>query len=324
MHFILVLVLQIISCNQNEKKPLTDYSMAANWLNIPAIVKPVDVFYLYPTSWTPDNVTNPLYSQIDDPSLLTGSASAFRTQATAFETSGNVYAPYYRQANASKTLVLSEDQRWEILRELPAKDATAAFDYYIKHFNNGRPFILVAHSQGATVMLILLSEYMKKFPEVYSRMIAAYLTGYPITNDFMNSNTHLKFAEGPDDTGVIISYNTQSTGVKQGTNMVVGKNIGLVINPINWKRDETFAPATESLGSWWFDANQNYQKVINFADARIDLKQGVLICNSVNDSAICKLSGSLGLGVYHIFDIPLYYFNLQQNALLRVNKFLNK
>lgn len=68
----------------------------------------------------------------------------------------------------------------------------------------------------------------------------------------------------------------------------------------------------------------HYEKVPDFADARIDLTQGVLICNSLNDSAMAAISGNIGLGVYHIYDIPLYYYNLRQNAENRVKKFLEK
>ena len=32
---------------------------------------------------------------------------------------------------------------------MPYGDITAALDYYFKNFNNGRPFIIAGHSQGA-------------------------------------------------------------------------------------------------------------------------------------------------------------------------------
>ena len=324
-----ILVTLVMSCSMHQKKAgfiPTDYSRSGHWLSLPADpTKPVDIFYLYPTAWTPDSLTNTLYCAIDNPSMLAGSLHALNTQATAFETTGNIYAPYYRQANAMQTLVLPEDKRWEILRQEPGEDVVAAFDYYINHYNNGRPFILAGHSQGANVMLILLSEYMASHPEIYSRMIAAYVIGYPVTAEFMAANKHLKFAEGPDDAGVIISYNTQSPEVIPGTNIVVANNIGLVINPINWKRDATPAPASESLGSYMPDNTLiHYEKVLDFADACTDPAQGVLICNSVNDTAMATISGGIGLGVYHIFDIPLYYYNLRQNAENRADKFLGK
>jgi len=326
----LILLISVNESCKNEVDPIiedvTDYSKPDHWLVTPLNHdKAVDVFYLYPTAWTPDSLTNPLYCEIDDPTMLAGSASAYSRQATAFETVANIYAPYYRQASASRTLVLPEDQRWDILKNVPAKDVSAAFDYYINNFNNGRPFIIAGHSQGANLMLFLLKDYMYENPDVYNRMIAAYVIGYPVTADFMDANTHLKYAEGPDDTGVIISYNTQSPDIAPGTNFVVGDNIGLVINPINWKRDETLATASESLGSYMPVGNTtNFEQVLDFADARIDLAQGVLICSSVNDSAMFHLSSGMGLGVYHSFDLPFYYYNLRENAENRTNKFLKK
>ena len=159
---------------------------------------------------------------------------------------------------------------------MPAADVTAAFDYYIRHYNNGRPFIIAGHSQGANVLMFLLSEYMKTHPDVYAGMIAAYVIGYPVTAEFMAENKHLRFAGGPDDTGVIISYNTQSPKVVPGTNIVVANNIGIVINPVNWKRDETPATASESLGSYMPDSTMtHFGKELNFADARIDPAHGL-------------------------------------------------
>ena len=66
------------------------------------------------------------------------------------------------------------DQQQSIVGGRPTSDAIAAFDYYIKHYNKGRRFILAGHSQGSNVMINLLAEYMKKNPKVYKRMIAAY------------------------------------------------------------------------------------------------------------------------------------------------------
>lgn len=200
----------LVACGGNNAAPplvATDYSQAVHWLSLPISPvpeKPVDIFYLYPTAWTSTDPDNPHVCAIDEPTMLKQAPGAFARQATAFETVGNIYAPYYRQNNGSPI------DRLNVIAGIPTLDATAAFDYYSKHFNNNRPFILVGHSQGATVMSNLLSKYMKDYPDVYSRMVAAYIIGHPITNAYLADNPHLKFAAGPDDTGVIISYNTQA------------------------------------------------------------------------------------------------------------------
>jgi len=303
----------------------TDYSQTAHWLSIPAPIMAVDVFYLYPTCWKKVNTTDPNICNIDNPSMLAGAPPAFERQATAFETFANVYAPFYRQADAGYALGLPEDQRELLIGGIPTLDATAAFDYYIKHFNQNRPFILAGHSQGSNVLIHLLSAYMKDNPDVYQRMIAAYVIGYPVTSAYLDSNPHLKFAEGPDDTGVIISYNTQSPGVVPPNNPVVSNIVGLVINPITWTRTETLATTAEGLGSIMPDMTTlKFVPVPQYADARVDINKGVLVCSTADSTALYQFTAPFGMGVYHSFDYPFYFFNIRANAENRANKFLQK
>jgi len=298
----------------------TDYSISQHWLSLPAPVTNVDVFYVYPTAWQRTSDDGNI-CKINNASMLKGSLSAFERQATLFSQVANIFAPYYRQADANYVLSLPEQERWDFLAGIPSRDVIAAFDYYITCFNNGRPFILAGHSQGANCLLFILSEYMKEHPDVYSRMIAAYVIGYPVTQNFLDTNPHLKFAEGPDDTGVIISYNTQAPDVADGANPVVSDIIGLVINPISWTRGETVAPASQSLGSLMPDASLKLGKVEHYADAMVDISKGVLICSTANEDALIPITAAFGRGVYHSFDYPFYYYDLQSNAANRISKF---
>ena len=308
-----------------EISDITDYSFAEHWLSLPAPTKQVDIFYLYPTAWAKTDSKQENICEIDNISMQSGAVSAFNRQATVFESTGNIYAPFYRQADAAYVLSLSDEDREKVIGDIPTADVTAAFDYYIKNFNNGRPFILAGHSQGTNVLMHLLSGYLKENPDVYERMVAAYLIGFPVTEAYLDENTHLKFAEGADDTGVIISYNTQAPDVKGGTNPVVGDAVGLVINPINWKRDETLATTGEGLGSVMPDpATMLPVAVPQYADAKIDLSQGVLICSTASEDLLYPITKVFGRGIYHSFDYPFYYFNLRENAKNRVAHFLSK
>lgn len=310
-----------------ENPNVTDYSKPEHWLTLPANPsKPVDIFYVYPTTYHKVDPAEPNYCTIDNPKMIKGAAFTFCHQATAFETAGNIYAPYYRQVDSGYMLTFPAEERGKIQGPVSINDVTAAFEYYIKHYNNGKPFILCGHSQGSVMLRLLLSDYMAAHPEVYARMIAAYVIGYPVTADYLSNNKHLKFAGGPDDTGVIISYNTQSPDIPAGGNILLGDDIGIVINPVNWKRDETLAKASESLGSSVPGADGVFMNVPAYADARIDLAKGVLICSSVDANVLEILypSTNYGLGVYHIWDYPLYYYNLRENAERRVKKFLGK
>ncbi len=323
----LVLMLTVLmACSkdytQPQKDDISDYSLVKHWLKTPTTNHAVDVFYLYPTAWKQTDSTSTNYCKIDDATMMIGSASAYARQATTFEPYANVYAPYYRQADAGYTLSLPAEQRDEVIGGIPTEDATAAFSYYIEHYNNGRPFILAGHSQGSNVLLFLLAEYMKKHPDVYQRMVAAYVIGYPVTADFLKGNPHLKFAEKADDTGVIISYNTQSPNVKPGANIVTNGMIGLLINPITWTRDETEATVQQSLGSY-MPGKDGFVKV-PYANAKVDISNGVLLCSSADEEALYPITMGFGKGIYHSFDYPFYYYNIQENAQKRAAKFSTK
>ncbi|MFZ4520534.1 MAG: DUF3089 domain-containing protein [Bacteroidales bacterium] len=311
--------------NPIDTNTTTDYSVTTHWLSLPVSLKKADVFYVYPTVWQKLSPNDPNACPVDSPMMKEGAMDEYSWQASACEEAGNIYELLYRQLDAGYILPYSEAKRFEHIRECPLKDVTAAFEYYLEHFNNKRPFILAGHSQGALILLGLLSDYMKVHPEVYKRMIAAQVIGYPVTDSLMMANPHLKFAQGPDDVGVIISYNTQSPKIKQGENPVVAYNIGNVINPITWNRDTAEVPASQGLGTLSKDTiTGHFVKVMNVANARIDKTHGVLICSSVNDSDMFRLSKVMPLGVYHNFDYPFYYFNIQENAVRSVNKFPGK
>ncbi|KUG22667.1 hypothetical protein ASZ90_007562 [hydrocarbon metagenome] len=302
----------------------TDYSQAAHWLSLPAVTEKVDIFYLYPTAWQKVNNSDPNICEIDNPSMLIGAPAAFARQATAFETFANIYAPYYRQADAAYALTLPLPEHDALIAGIPTMDAVAAFDYYIQHFNNGRPFILAGHSQGSNVLINLLTGYLKDHPDVYARMIAAYVIGYPVTAQVIADNPHLKFATGPDDTGVIISYNTQAPDVVPGVNPVLSGLVGLVINPITWTRTDTVATTAEGLDSIMPDpVTFIFSPVSRYADAQVDIINGVLICTTADEDGLYALTQhAFPRGVYHSFDYPFYYFNLRANAQNRVNKYL--
>ncbi len=307
-----------------------DYSSDDNWLSLPDTAEyDVDVFYLYPTAYYRLSSDDPSVCEIDNTLMRTNAQLAYNRQATAFETIGNIYAPYYRQPDAVTSLSLSEADKDELLSGASKEDVFAAFDYYIEHYNNGRPFILAGHSLGSNMLLYLLSEYMEEHSDIYARMVAAYVIGYSVTEDYLAENPHLKFASGADDTGVIISYNTQAKTI-DGANPVVLDN-ALAINPITWTRDGTTAGADENLGSIMLnpdgsvvlDENGEFKRVMNFADATVDNEQGALICSTVDVDTWARGNEVFPKGVFHSFDYPFYYYNIRENAANRAQRFLN-
>lgn len=314
-----------------------DYSNSENWLALPRSPdKAVDVFYVYPTGYVADP-NGPVISTIDDPGMVASAQNALGEQASAFAAIGNIYAPYYRQADASYALGLATiDAVYNVVGGIPEADVTAAFDYYIRHYNNGRPFILASHSQGSAVAALLLENYMRDNPLVYAKMVAAYAIGWSFTREYFSRNPHLRFALGPDDTGAIISYNTQGP-LFTGKNPVVFPG-AMAINPITWTRTQGLATAGQNLGS--LRLKQGGQVVLpaqpgvmDFADAEVTpinpttsqidptSTTSVVLCHTVAPTALATNS-VFTAGVYHNYDYAFYYNNIAANAANRVHRFL--
>jgi pimeloyl-ACP methyl ester carboxylesterase len=318
------------STSETTSAPAPDYAQASNWLSEPSssdASKPVDVFYLYPTAYMPSSPSAPVVCSADNPQMRSGAKAAFSRTATAFSPLANIYAPYYRQAEI-QIVSMPYAKQEPIVGGEPTTDALSAFDYYIKHLNHGRPFILAGHSQGSHIMINLMADYMKKNPEVYKRMIVAYVPGYSITPQYLQQNSELKFAENADDTQVIVSYNTVApTTTMPDTVILPG---AMAINPITWTRNETTATAAQNLGSISLDKNGyavldaqgQPRKVLGVADARIDTATGKLISSTVDKATLDPGNKVTAAGIFHNYDYPFYYFDLRANAANRIKRYL--
>lgn len=301
-----------------------DYSDENNWASIPAITYDVDTVYVYPTVYSNANPSAPSIVPIEDESMRAGAQSNIETYSGAFSHCTNVFAPYYRQTNMIAYADLDADSILEYQRQEQRTDIFAALDYYFAHYNEGRPFILAGHSQGSMMIRIVLREYMQAHPEYYQNMVAAYVLGYSMTKDDFTYNPTLKFAEGADDTGVVISWNIEGPGNKDKKNIVVCQN-AVSINPINWKTDDTYAPAEDNLGTYLSDPGQASDIK---ADAQVDTERGVVICTvdalpSVSDysPAAAKYFGPES---YHNGDYLFYWDNIKENVRLRSERFIEE
>jgi len=309
----------------------TDYSDAAHWLHVQSSPRwPVDVFYVYPTSYARTDPSQPIFCPVDDTQMMQGAQSAYTRQAWAFRTFANIYAPYYRQIDATYQLSLPPAEQERNIEGPPAVDVIAAFKYYLRHYNHGRPYILAGHSQGSAVLRYLLSSYMRAHPRAYRRMVAAYIVGQSITRGYLHANPHLRYARGAGDTGVIISWNTEAPTV-DGTNPVLLPG-GIAMNPITWTRNQTAVSAKRNPGSIELDATTGRPlltrqgrilRVMGLADARVDRTRGVVICSTVPaDQPPYYNAHGFPKGVLHSFDYPLYFFSVRANAKERARHFL--
>jgi len=161
---------------------------------------PVDCFYIYPTvdlSTTPGNHTD--FSDIRpmlDPLL---------SQAARFTQSCRVFAPLYRQATIG-SYVGSHPE----IFDLAYQDVVDAFRHYMGQYNNGRPFIIMGHSQGTGMTIWLLQREIDNVPELRDQLVVALLIGgdveVPAGKLIGGTFQNLPLCTSVDQTQCIIAY----------------------------------------------------------------------------------------------------------------------
>lgn len=304
-----------------------DYSKAECWYQIPEITKDVDTIYVYQTEYKTTNEGDPDYAPLNNPEMQEGVKNIdHKNQASVFEDATNLFIPYYRQCsfkNAVDAWKNTGDVR-TALTGLPYDDITAALNYYFESCNGGRPFILAGHSQGSAILTLVLEKYFKEHPEYYDRMVAAYVIGFSVTKDELEANPHLKFAAGESDTGVIVSWDVEGPeNVEQNAPAIVHLPNAISINPLNWKLDETYAPASMNLGSLVPNEETGEYEIRNIgADAQVNTARGTVVTNAQYDNT--SNAEFFGPQSFHEDDYQIYYNNIKDNVAKRIVAYKNK
>ena len=313
----------------------TDYSNENNWAHLPENTdKAVDTFFIYPTVYINPEPDAPKIISIEDPAFRASVNEYYIEVPVLFEEMTNLYEPFYRQSNLCAYVGMAPEEILEFQTHEQRTDIYAALDYYFENYNGGRPFILAGHSQGSLMLKMALCDYFKEHSEYLNRMVATYAIGFSITQDDLKANPALKFAEGADDTGVIVSWNTEGPENKNKKNAVVLEN-AISINPLNWKRDDTYAPASENLGDRIPVKEPGNLEVSDLkfhkpglADAQIDPERGTVICTTLAEKYVKPVAPGVGEGFgpasLHEHDYAAYWDNIRENVNTRIDAFLNK
>ena len=170
----------------------------------------------------------------------------------------------------------------------------------------------------------VLKNYFMEHPDYYERMVTAYVIGYSVTKDDLDAYPHLKFATGESDTGVIVSWNTEGPkNVEENARNAVVLPNAISINPLNWKLDETYAPASENLGSLMLNKKTGKYEITDVgADAKVVIDRGVIVTNTKYDQTAA--AEFFGPQSFHEDDYTLYYNNLKDNVAKRIAAYQSK
>jgi len=267
----------------------------------------VDVFYIYPTLFLEKKDSRWNIALEDSVHRSEVKKYAVKYQASAFAEGGRMFVPLYRQAHIRAYDQLENGGRDALL--FAYSDIRAAFQYYMKHYNMGRPVLLAGHSQGSTHITLLLKEFFDGKP-LQQQLIAAYIPGVGISKDEFQS---LRLMTEPDQTGGFVCWNTfkKKINKKQYTKWYKGK---CVVNPVTWRLDE-FAPRSEHKGFLFWNGKL-YEK--SFDTHLIDGAVWISTPHFIYRSLAWVNSD------YHIGDINLFWEDIRENISLRIKAFYNQ
>ncbi len=306
--------------------PPPNYALMDNWASHPDKKDPadqtpkglqdgqatagVDVFFIYPTTYLGSRGgENNWNAAVDDPKLNAKTDnSTILYQASIFNGAGRIFAPRYRQAHIDAFYNKDKISDQQALDTAYA-DVAAAFDYYLKHWNHGRPFIIASHSQGAVHAKTLLRKVVENKP-LQKQLVAAYIVGWRVERDFFKN---IPPCTSPDQTDCYCSWRTWK---KQYGRSKANEPNSICVNPLTWTTTEgQYAPKSANLGG----VLRPFSK----------LRPGLTDAEVWRGYLLAAKPKVLGIGLvvhknYHIIDLDLYYLNVRENAQARAAAFLKK
>lgn len=322
--------IQVVSIpyDANVHPAAPDYSKPEHWASLPGkrdaadsvplnsslhdnqSTAKADVFFVYPTIYTGKPQANyPWNADLNNVELTKDiQRSTILNQASIFNGSCRVYAPYYRQAHLYSFYATNRNDA-SLALNLAYEDVKAAFQFYLKHYNQGRPIVIASHSQGSYHTMRLLQDFFDGKP-LRKQLVIAYLVGRAIS---VHAFETIRPSEGPEETGVWASWNTFLRDYKPATYDSYYKE-ALSTNPLLWNSTEAFASKELNSGG----VGLKFKMVPQLADAQ----------NHANllwiNKPYVKGRGLLRTKIWHRADMNLFYNNIRDNVSLRIEKFLNQ
>ncbi|MEZ5007077.1 MAG: DUF3089 domain-containing protein [Chitinophagales bacterium] len=265
----------------------------------------VDVFFIHPTtyyrSYSGNGDTNDdRLNEFTDEQTLTN-------QASVYNGSAKIYAPRYRQA-ALHNFFKRDDSKAQKAFNIAYSDVKRSFEYYLKHYNNGRPIIIAGHSQGSMHGDRLIREFFDG-KALQNKLVAAYLIGYNIPKDGFS---FISVCDDPTQTNCIISYNT--FGWESDPNYY-DYSKAICVNPINWRKDGKDASKSEHKGGVPKTFDQVDENMLS-----CKCNNGILWITKPKERGYVMMGGKN----YHMVDYNLFYKDIRLNVADRVKAYLEK
>ena len=282
------------------------------------------VFFVHPTSYIPVNLRDEVNwnAALGDEQAELRARLFLRGLASAFNRADEIWAPKYRQAVVGAFLTDKPEAQRSI--DAAYRDVSQAFDYFIESVDPDKPIVLAGHSQGALHILTLLREKVAGTP-LEGRIAAVYPVGWPISVEHDLPELPFpacasgsqpaciaswsSFADDGDPSMVLERYAATPgfDGQPRGDGPIV------CVNPITGAANDS-APASANLGTLIPEEDFSAASLVaGGVPARCD-ERGLLLIGDAPEIGSAVLPGNN----YHVYDIPLFWRNLQENVVARV------
>ena len=131
-------------------------------------------------------------------------------QAARFTAACNVYEPVYRAMTVSGWSAPPDKQ--DAALDLAYRDVHDAFKHYMANFNQGRPFVLIGHSQGSIHLERLIRDEIDNDRHLRRQFISGLLIGGTVQTrpgrDIGGSFKHVPLCRSDTQTSCVIAYNS--------------------------------------------------------------------------------------------------------------------
>ena len=277
------------------------------------------VFFVHPTSYMNRAAWN---APMEDAEADTRARLFIKGMASPFNGAAEIWAPKYRQATFGA--FLTDEPAATQAIDAAYRDVGQAFDFFLESIDPDMPIVLVGHSQGGAHIARLLAERIAGTP-LQDRIAMAYPIGWPISVEHDLPALGLPACATAEQPACVMTWSSFAEPAEPGLLLERYRSLPgsdgeprgddgiLCVNPltgtINGAADRSANLGTlvpdEDLGS----GELRPQEV----PARCN-EQGLLLIGDPPELGPGVLPGNN----YHVYDIPLFWRNLQLDVERRV------
>ena len=277
------------------------------------------VFFIHPTSYFTKTHWN---AALDDEKSRELAETFVRGMASPFNRASAIWAPRYRQATIGSFLTDAPEAKQAL--DLAYGDVAQAFDYFLASTPQNVPIILAGHSQGAFHLKRLMQEKVAGTP-LAARIAAAYVVGWPVSLDHDLPVMGLPACTAPAQAGCVMSWLSYAEPADPEMTLKAHARFpGLDGLP---QENRPFLCSNPLSGGQpgKVAASANLGTLIPARDRKTARLETGLVPARCGEDGLLYIGPPPKLGPYvlpgsnyHVYDIPLFWGNLRDDAAKRV------